>query len=340
MSHPVPRGWLVGLPKAELHVHLEGTLEPELLLALAERHGVSLPWSRVEDVRAAYAFDDLDGFLALYYRGMDVLRTHEDYVALARAAMDRAAGNGVVHAEFFYDPQGHTSRGVRFDVVTAGLLEGLAAGGEAHGITWRLIPNLLRHLSEDDALACLAEAEPWLRDGRLHGIGLDSSERDNPPEKFARAFAWARERGLFRTAHAGEEGPAAFVSTALDVLHVDRIDHGNHALEDAALVRRLAEARVGLTVCPLSNLRLCGVASLSAHPLRRMLDAGLVATVNSDDPAYFGGYLVDNLVAVGEALGLGPAHFRTLARNSFAVSLLADADRDRHLAALEAWPDP
>jgi adenosine deaminase len=338
LPHPPDRAWLRGLPKAELHVHLEGTLEPEMMLALARRNGVALPWSDVPAIRAAYAFENLQDFLDLYYQGMGVLLRRDDYADLARAAMDQAAASGVVHAEFFYDPQGHTSRGVAFEVVTAGLIAGLEAGRAAHGITWRLIPNLLRHLSEDDALATLAEAEPWLVDGRLHGIGLDSSELGHPPEKFARAYAWAAERGLFRTAHAGEEGPPAYVAAALDVLGVDRIDHGNRALEDPALVARLVERRMGLTVCPLSNLRLCGVRRLEDHPLRRMLDAGLLATVNGDDPAYFGGNCLENFVAITNALGLSEAELRTLARNSVQVSLLDDATKARHLAAIDAYP--
>ncbi len=310
-----------------------------MMLALARRNGVTLPWPDAAAIRDAYAFEGLQDFLDLYYQGMDVLRTHADYVDLASAAMARASADGVVHAEFFYDPQGHTSRGVPFDVVTEGLRAGLAEGERRHGVTWRLIPNLLRHLPEDDALATLRIAEPWLLDGRLHGIGLDSSERDHPPEQFARAYAWAAERGLFRTAHAGEEGPAAYVATALDVLGVQRIDHGNRALEDPALVRRLVALGIGLTVCPLSNLRLRGVARLADHPLRRMLDAGLKVTLNGDDPAYFGGTCLDNFVAITEALDLTTAELRTLARNSLEVSLLAPEDKARHLAALAAYPE-
>lgn len=337
MAHP-DRNWLRGLPKAELHVHLEGTLEPEMLLAFAQRNGVALRWAEAAEVRAAYAFGDLQAFLDLYYLGMDVLRTPRDFRELAAAALDHAADDGVVHAEFFYDPQGHTARGLAFAEVTEALLAGLAEAGARRGVSWRLIPNVLRHLPEADALAMLAEAEPWLRDCRLHGIGLDSSERGHPPEDFARAYAWAAERGVFRTAHAGEEGPAAYVAAALDVLGCQRIDHGNRALEDAELVARLAREGVGLTVCPLSNLRLCGVPTLAAHPLKRMLAAGLKATVNSDDPAYFGGYCLDNFVAVTEALGLDEAELRTLARNSLEVSLLPHDERARHLAALDAWP--
>lgn len=331
------REWMRGLPKAELHVHLEGTLEPEMMLALARRNGVALPWPDAAAIRVAYAFGNLQEFLDLYYQGMDVLLTHADYVDLAAAAMERAAADGVVHAEFFYDPQGHTSRGVPFDVVTGGLLAGLAAGERRFGVTWRLIPNLLRHLPEEDALATLRVAEPWFLDGRLHGIGLDSSERDFPPERFERAYAWAAERGVFRTAHAGEEGPAAYVATALDVLGVQRIDHGNRAMEDPALVARLVAMGIGLTVCPLSNLRLCGVPSLEEHPLRRMLDAGLKVTINGDDPAYFGGTCLDNFVAIVDALDLTTADVLTLARNSIEVSLLDAAAKGRHLAALEAY---
>lgn len=341
MGANVPdRAWLRGLPKAELHVHLEGTLQPETMLAFARRNGVALPWADVDAIRAAYAFGNLQDFLDLYYQGMGVLQARRDYVELARLAMDRAAADGVVHAEFFYDPQGHTSRGVPFDVVTDGLLEGLAEAGRAHGVTWRLILSLLRHLPEDDGLATLRTAEPWFADGRLHGLGLDSSERGNPPEKFARAYAWAAERGVFRTAHAGEEGPAAYVAGALDVLRVQRIDHGNHALDDDALVARLATEGIGLTVCPLSNLRLCGVPSLEAHPLRRMLRAGLKVSVNGDDPAYFGGGCLDNYVAIADALRLTTDEVRTVARNSLETSQLSEGERARHLAALEAYAEP
>jgi adenosine deaminase len=328
------RDWIRSLPKAELHVHLEGTLEPEMLLELARRNGVPLPWSTTAEVRGAYAFADLQAFLDLYYRGMDVLRTHADYVALARAAIERAADDGVVHAEYFYDPQGHTSRGVPYSVVTEGLLQGLREGGAARGVTWRLIPNILRHLPEDDALAMLAECEADLVAGRLHGIGLDSSERGFPPEQFARAYAWARARGIFRTAHAGEEGPWEYVVAALDVLAVDRIDHGNHALDNPALVARLRDTGMGLTVCPLSNLRLCGVPSLDLHPLKAMLDAGLRATVNSDDPAYFGGYCLDNYMAVVDALALSREDVRTLARNSIQISLLTEGEKERWIARI------
>lgn len=331
------RAWIRGLPKAELHVHLEGTLEPELLLHLARRNGVSLPWADTAAVRAAYAFGNLQEFLDLYYQGMGVLRSGEDFAALARAAVERAADDGVVHAEFFYDPQGHTGRGLDFVEVTEGLLRGLAEAAAARGLTWRLIPNILRHLPEEDALAMLAQAEPWLREGRLHGVGLDSSELGHPPAGFRRAFAWAGERGFFRTAHAGEEGPWEYVEAALDQLGVDRIDHGNHALDHGPLVARLVEGRVGMTVCPLSNLRLQGVASLAEHPLRRMLEAGLVVSVNSDDPAYFGGYCVDNLVAVTEALGLDEAQLRTLARNSVETSQLAPEDKARWTTTIDAY---
>ena len=337
MSVVPDRAWIRGLPKAELHVHLEGTLEPELLLVLADAHGVALPWRDAEAVRAAYAFGNLQEFLDLYYRGMSVLQAPADFERLAAQALHRAADDGVVHVEYFYDPQGHTARGLDFAEVTEALLAGLAAAGRARGVTWRLIPNVLRHLPEADALDMLAAAEPWLVSGRLHGIGLDSSERGNPPEGFARAFRWAGERGIFRTAHAGEEGPAAYVAAAVDVLGVDRIDHGNHVLDDPALVARLAARGIGFTVCPLSNLRLCGVSSMAEHPLGRMMAAGLRVTVNSDDPAYFGGYCVENLVAVTEALGLGVPELRTLAQNSVVVSQLTPAAQARHLAAIEAW---
>ena len=322
------------LPKAELHLHIEGSLEPELMFALAERNGVSIPFATVEDVRAAYAFSNLQDFLDIYYAGAGVLQTEADFRDLAMAYFERAAADGVVHAEIMFDPQTHTDRGIAFGTVIEGLLAAMSEAEARLGITSQLIMSFLRHLSEEAAFETLAMAEPWLH--RITAVGLDSSELGHPPSKFARVFAAARAKGLKLTAHAGEEGPPEYVHEALDVLGVDRIDHGNRALEDAMLVERLAAEGMTLTVCPLSNLKLCVVDDLAAHPLDRMLAAGLKATVNSDDPAYFGGYVLDNYKAVAEARGLTREDLVQLARNSFTGSFLPSEAVARHLAAIEA----
>ena len=326
-------GFIAGLPKAELHLHIEGCLEPELMVALARRNRLSIPFDSVEQVRAAYSFSRLQDFLDIYYQGAEVLRTEEDFKDLAIAYFDRAAADKVVHAEIFFDPQTHTARGIPFAVVAEGLLAGMAEAGARHGLSSRLILCFLRHLPEDDALATLREAEPWL--DRIEGVGLDSSELGHPPSKFARVFAAAGERGLKRVAHAGEEGPPAYVAEALDLLQIDRLDHGNRALEDEALVRRLADRAMTLTVCPLSNLKLRVVGELGDHPIARMLRLGLRATINSDDPAYFGGYINDNYRAVTPLLTR--SEVAALARNSFLGSFLAPAEIARHVAAVDAY---
>ena len=294
-----------------------------------------VPFRSVEEIRAAYRFTRLQDFLDIYYRGMDVLRVEEDFYELTTAYLERAAADGAVHVEVFFDPQGHTARGIPFETAADGILAALADGRERFGITSLLIMCVLRHLSEDDGFAAFSQAEPYIADRRIAGLGLDSSEKDNPPAKFERLFAAAREAGLKLVAHAGEEGPASYVADAVDRLAVDRIDHGNRALDDPALVRRLAEQGMTLTVCPLSNLRLGGVADLGQHPLKRMLDAGLKATVNSDDPAYFGGYLLDNFVAVADALELALGDLVTLARNSIEGSFLDEPARKVHLDRLD-----
>ncbi len=323
-----------GLPKAELHLHIEGSLEPEMMFELARRNRIAIPFRSVEEVRAAYSFSNLQDFLDIYYQGAAVLRTEEDFRDLALAYLDRAAADGVRHAEIFFDPQTHTDRGLPFSVAIEGLLGGLAEGEERYGITSRLILCFLRHLDEDAAFATLRAAEPWY--GRLLGVGLDSSEVGHPPSKFARVFRAARERGLKLFAHAGEEGPAPYVWEALDLLGVDRIDHGNRSLDDPALVERLAREGMTLTVCPLSNLSLCVVKDLKAHPLKRMLDLGLKATVNSDDPAYFGGYVGANYAAVAEALALSDADLVRLARHSIEGAFLDAAAKAALLAELPA----
>jgi adenosine deaminase len=305
------------------------------MFEFARRNGVALPFRTVEEVRAAYAFANLQDFLDIYYQGAAVLRTEADFRDLALAYFRRAAADGCRHVELFFDPQTHTDRGLPFAVAAEGLLAGMAEAERTLGVTSGLILCFLRHLDEDAAFATLKAAEPWL--DRLLGVGLDSSEVGHPPSKFARVFAAARERGLKLVAHAGEEGPPQYVWEALDVLHVDRIDHGNRALEDPALVRRLAEAGMTLTVCPLSNLKLCVVDDLKAHPLKRMLALGLKATVNSDDPAYFGGYLGANWTRTAEALDLGREELVTLARNSFTGSFLAPEAVARRLAEIEAY---
>lgn len=322
------------LPKAELHMHLEGSLEPEQMFAFARRNRIDIPFASVEDVRAAYAFSSLQDFLDIYYQGMGVLQTVEDFHDLTAAYLARAAADGVRHVEVFFDPQGHTSRGVPMAVAMDGVLAALKAGEAQRGITWRLIPNILRHLDEADGLACLAALEPWYDE--IEGIGLDSSEVGHPPEKFARLFARVGEIGLKRVAHAGEEGPPDYVWQALDLLKVDRIDHGNRSLEDARLVRRLADEAMTLTVCPLSNLALCVVDDLTRHPLKTMLDQGLRATVNSDDPSYFGGYVGENYRRIAAALDLSDGEIITLAKNSFRGAFLPEDAIARHLADIDA----
>ncbi|HTU11157.1 MAG TPA: adenosine deaminase [Allosphingosinicella sp.] len=327
--------FIAGLPKAELHMHIEGSLEPELMFALAERNGVAIPFDSVEAVRAAYSFSNLQDFLDIYYQGADVLRTEADFKDLATAYFDRIAADNVVHAEIFFDPQTHTDRGISFDTVMHGLLAGMAEAEATHGITSRLILCFLRHLDEDAAFATLEQARPWL--DRIEAVGLDSSELGHPPSKFARVFEAAAALGLKRVAHAGEEGPPAYVHEALDVLKIDRLDHGNRSLEDDALTARLAAERMTLTVCPLSNVKLCNVASIDAHPIDRMLELGLRATINSDDPAYFGGYINDNYRAAAAGRNLDRAQVATLARNSFLGAFLDEETRARHLARLDAY---
>jgi adenine deaminase len=326
---------LRGLPKAELHLHLEGSFEPEQMFAIAKRNRIAIPFSDVAALKAAYNFSNLQDFLDIYYRGASVLRHEQDFYDLTFAYLRRAAADGVRHAEVFFDPQTHTARGVAFAVVAQGILRALKDGETAFGMTSRLILCFLRHLPEEDAFATLAGAEAYL--DRIVGVGLDSSEVGHPPETFARVFARARAIGLKCVAHAGEEGPPEYVRQALDVLKVDRIDHGNRALEDPALVARLVAERMTLTVCPLSNLKLKVVKDPKAHPLKRMLSAGLRATVNSDDPAYFGGYVGDNFAAVATALSLTESEIVHLAKNSFLGSFLPEADVARHLAEIDAF---
>lgn len=327
--------FIAGLPKAELHLHIEGSLEPELMFALAARNGLSLPFASVEAVRAAYDFSNLQDFLDIYYAGASVLLTRADFHDLAMAYFERAAADNVRHAEIFFDPQTHMDRGVGFDVVMEGLLSAMAEAKTRLGLTSKLILCFLRHLSEEAALATLAEAEPWL--DQIAGVGLDSSEQGHPPSKFARVFAAAAAKGLKLVAHAGEEGPPAYIWEALDILKIDRIDHGNRSLEDETLVERIVADGLTLTVCPLSNHKLCVVSDLAQHPIKQMLDLGLKATINSDDPAYFGGYVNANFSAVTKAVGLTRDEIVTLAKNSFTGSFLTPAEIAAHLAEIDAY---
>ncbi len=327
--------FIAGLPKAELHLHLEGSLEPELMFAAAKRNRVAIPFQSMEEVRAAYSFSNLQDFLDIYYQGADVLRTEEDFHDLTAAYLSRVAADGARHVEVFFDPQTHTARGIPFAVVADGMLRALKQAEIARGITSKLILCFLRHLDEEDALATLKRVEPYL--GRIAAVGLDSSELGHPPSKFVHAFDAARDMGLKLVAHAGEEGPPEYVYEALDILHVDRLDHGNRSLEDPMLAARLAREHMTLTVCPLSNLKLRVVTDMKQHPLKRMLNAGLRATVNSDDPAYFGGYLNDNYNAVADALALTRDDLVMLAKNSFLGSFLGEADKARHIGSIDAY---
>jgi adenine deaminase len=324
-----------GLPKAELHLHLEGSLEPELMFALARRNKIDIPFNSVEEVRAAYSFSNLQDFLDIYYQGASVLMVEQDFYDLTMAYLKRVAADACSHVEVFFDPQTHTDRGIDIGIVIGGIARALEDGERDLGVTSKLILCFLRHLDEDAAFATLTEAEPYL--DKIFGVGLDSSEVGHPPSKFANVFKAARDKGLYLFAHAGEEGPPAYVWEAIDLLGIDRIDHGNRALEDDALVARIAKDELTLTVCPLSNLSLCVVHDLKTHPLKKMLDLGLKATINSDDPAYFGGYLNTNWHAIGDALDLSKDDLVTLAKNSFAGSYLDAGDKAARIAKIEAW---
>ena len=322
------------MPKAELHLHIEGTLEPALMLRLAERNGIHIPYDSVEEIRKAYDFTDLQSFLDIYYAGAAVLQTRQDFYDLTYAYLERAAADNVRHVEIFFDPQTHTERGISFDVVMDGISDALEAGEAQLGISFRLILCFLRHLSADEAMATLDSAIPHR--SRLHAVGLDSSEVGHPPSKFKRVFDRAREAGLLGVAHAGEEGPPEYIHEALNLLKVRRIDHGVRCLEDPALVERLVNEQVPLTVCPLSNVKLRVFDTLEQHNLAKLLDAGLCVTVNSDDPAYFGGYIGENFLQTQQALGLDASQLRTLARNAFTASFLSQDDIRRHIDAVNA----
>lgn len=326
--------FIAAVPKAELHLHIEGSLEPEMMFALAKRNGVDLPYSSVEEVSAAYQFSNLQEFLDLYYLGMQALVEEQDFYELTLAYLERVHRDNVRHVEIFFDPQGHTERGVPFERVITGIVRALEEGKARLGISFKLIMCFLRHLSEDAAFETLEQAGPWL--DRIDGVGLDSSEVGHPPDKFARVFEKCRSLGLKLVAHAGEEGPPQYVWQALDILGIDRIDHGNRALEDERLVKRIADEGYTLTVCPLSNLKLCVIDDIAQSPVRTMLESGIKATINSDDPSYFGGYINDNYTAIAHALDLSIDDLAQLAANSFEGSFMSTAEKQKWVAEVDA----
>ncbi|MGI4819207.1 MAG: adenosine deaminase [Janthinobacterium lividum] len=327
--------FIAGLPKAELHLHIEGSLEPELMFELAQRNNVAIPYDSVEAVRAAYDFSNLQDFLDIYYAGANVLLTAKDFEDLTFAYFTRIAADNVRHAEIFFDPQTHTDRGVSFETVVEGIIAGMKRAETELGVSSGLILSFLRHLSEEAAFETLEMAKPYL--DRFIGVGLDSSEVGHPPSKFERVFAACRELGLKICCHAGEEGPPAYVHEALDLLMIDRMDHGNRSMEDEALVERLAAEQMTLTVCPLSNLKLCVVKDLKDHPIPSMLAKGLHVTLNSDDPSYFGGYVNDNYIQLARAVGLTREQVIQMAKNSFEGSFLPEDKKAQYLAEIDAY---
>ncbi|MBL4740783.1 MAG: adenosine deaminase [Sneathiella sp.] len=327
--------FIEGMPKAELHLHIEGSLEPELMFSLAQRNNITLPFSSVEEVRAAYEFSELQDFLDIYYQGMGVLQTEQDFYDLTWAYLTKIHSQNVIHTEIFFDPQGHTDRGIPFETVIGGIHKALQDGQSKLGISSHIIMCFLRHLSEEAALETLEQALP--HKDKIIGVGLDSSELGHPPSKFERVFARAKQEGFLAVAHAGEEGPPEYVGEALDLLKIDRLDHGNRSLEDDALTQRLVSMQIALTVCPLSNYKLAGVKDMRKHPLKKMLDKNLKATINSDDPAYFGGYMNENYLAVFDALDLSKDEIMTLAKNGFNATFCNDAQKTEMLAQLESF---
>ena len=334
MLTPQVRTCIERIPKAELHVHIEGTLEPELMFSLAKRNGIPLPYGTVEDVRAAYDFHNLQDFLDIYYAGAAVLIHEQDFYDLTMAYMTKVHGQNVVHAEIFFDPQSHTDRGISFETAITGIHRALHDAETSYGMTSRLIPCFLRHLTEDAALKTLEDALPY-KDW-ITAFGLDSSEVGHPPSKFARVFTKARALGYKTVAHAGEEGPPEYVWEALQLLGVSRVDHGNRSLLDEDLVHELVKNRIPLTVCPLSNLKLKVISAMHDHPLRTMMQKGLLVTINSDDPAYFGGYIQENYLAVADALDLTVDDIIRLAENAFHASFLSDAEKEDHCARVRS----
>lgn len=323
------------IPKAELHLHIEGTFEPELMFSIAKRNNISLPYDDVEALRKAYDFTQLQDFLDIYYQGMNVLREEQDYYDLTWAYLSKIHSENVLHTELFFDPQGHTSRGVPFETVVNGIHRALLDGEQKLGISFGLIMCFLRHLDEDDAMKTLEMALPFK--DKIIGVGLDSSEVGNPPAQFATVYKAASEYGFHLVAHAGEEGPPAYVYEALDVLNIERIDHGNRALEDSALTQRIVDEAIALTVCPLSNLKLCVVPDLKDHPIPTMLKLGIKATINSDDPAYFGGYMNDNFNQLNEAVGLSKDDVITLVKNAFNAAFTSTTRKQAMLKTLETY---
>lgn len=325
------------LPKVELHLHIEGSLEPELMFSLAERNGIKLPYSSIDEVRAAYDFSDLQSFLDIYYAGAQVLIKEQDFYDMTWAYLEHCRADKVRHTEIFFDPQTHTDRGVAFETVIEGISRALHDGREQLGITSHLILCFLRHLSAEAAMETLEQALPWK--DRIIGVGLDSSEKGHPPEKFQAVFDRARAEGFLTVAHAGEEGPPEYIEQALDLLKVERIDHGVRCLENPLLVRRLQKEQIPLTVCPLSNVKLCVFDRLEDHNLKQLLDAGLCVTINSDDPAYFGGYVGQNFLETASALNLGLEDLETLARNAVKASFLDDAAKEDLMIQIDDWAD-
>ena len=315
------------LPKAELHLHIEGSLSPALMWELAQKHRISMPYNSVEEIEKAYQFSDLQSFLDLYYAGADVLRDEEDFYRLMKDYLDACERDNIVHTEIMFDPQTHTHRGVGFEVFMPGFLRAIREAQETRGISVKLIMSFLRHLTEHDAIETLQHAEAWY--DNIHAIGLDSSELDHPPEKFERAFNLAREAGFKLVAHAGEEGPPDYIWQAINLLNVDRIDHGVRCQEDEELMSLIKHRKIPLTVCPLSNLKLCVIDDMADHNILSLLDAGLMVTVNSDDPTYFGGFLNDNFIALNDALDMSHVHCAQLVKNSFEASFLSDEEKVR-----------
>ncbi|MEM2249108.1 MAG: adenosine deaminase [Candidatus Bathyarchaeia archaeon] len=323
------------IPKAELHLHIEGTLEPEMIIEIARRNSIQPKYGNVEEARKAYNFRNLQDFLDVYYEGVKVLQKEQDFYDLTWAYLERARSQNVLHVEVFFDPQAHTRRGIKFDVVVTGIHKALKDGEKKLGISTKLIMCFLRDLDVDSAFKTLEEALPY-KDW-IVAVGLDSAEVGNPPSKFQKVFEKAIDEGFLTVAHAGEEGPAEYVWEAIKLLKVSRIDHGNHALDDENLVKELARQKIPLTLCPLSNLKLGVVKSMKEHPLRKMFDKGLLVTVNSDDPAYFGGYINENYIAVQRALRLDAHHIFELAKNSFQASFLSEQKKQEMLARLESF---
>jgi adenosine deaminase len=324
-----------GIPKAELHLHVEGTLEPEMMLNVAKRNNIRIKYETVEEVRAAYRFRNLQDFLEIYYQGTRVLQNEQDFYDLTWAYLEKARSQNVLHAEIFFDPQAHTRRGIKFDTVITGIGRALLEAEQKLGISTRLIMCFLRDLDVESAFKTLEEALPYKE--WITAIGLDSAEMGNPPSKFKRVFETALEKGFLTVAHAGEEGPAEYVWEAIKLLKVSRIDHGNHSLDDKDLMEELARKRIPLTMCPLSNLKLGVIKSMKEHPLKKMMDMGILVTVNSDDPAYFGGYINENYLAVQEALNLNIRQICELARNSFQASFLSETEKLKMMKKLEEY---